>query len=239
MFEPAQLIDPVAAAIVIGGSILATSARCGFGHTRDAAMQVLKLPTPSFKYERVRASLAPMVSDIKRSGLIRAKIVKSPDRAINEGLEAMLRRRSFTAFLAHQQSHRELRLASRFRASESLDTAGELAPILGLTGTLIALSQLEPDQLADASAMISVISTAILSTLYGLLLAHFICHPLARAIERRGAREEEARAALTDWLADHIPHSDAENNGAEKSAKSTTANWALEPRPIGSGRHAA
>jgi chemotaxis protein MotA len=53
--------------------------------------------------------------------------------------------------------------------------------------------------------MVSAISAAILSTLYGLLLAHFICHPLARAIERRGKAEEEARAALTDWLAHHIP----------------------------------
>lgn len=235
MFEIAQLIDPVAATIVIGGSILATSARCGFGHTKDAAMQVLKLPTPSFKYARVRAALAPMVSDIKRSGLIRAQIVKSPDAAVNEGLEAMLRRRSFTAFLAHQQSHRELRLARRFRASESLDTAGELAPILGLTGTLIALSQLDPSQLADASAMTSAISTAILSTLYGLLLAHFVCHPLARAVERRSVREEDARAAVTDWLADHIPESDQLEEPAEEPA----SNWALDAGTTPTDRHLA
>jgi chemotaxis protein MotA len=200
-----QLIDPQAAAIVLGGSIIATSARCGLGSARDAASQIVRLPTRRFQFARVKAALAPMVNDIAKSGLIRASLVKCPDRAVNEGLEAMLRRRSFTAFLAHQQSHRELRLARRFRASESLDTAGELAPILGLTGTLVALSQLDPERLSDPSAMVSAISAAILSTLYGLLLAHFICHPLARAIERRGKAEEEARAALTDWLAHHIP----------------------------------
>lgn len=201
----AQLIDPQAAAIVLGGSVIATSARCGLGAARDTAMQITLLPTRPFRFESVRAALAPMVTDISKSGLIRASAAKSPDRAINEGLDAMLRRRSFTAFLAHQQSHRELRLTRRFRASESLDTAGELAPILGLTGTLIALSQLDPESLSDPAAMVSSISVAILSTLYGLLLAHFVCHPLARAIERRGKEEEEARAALTDWLAAHIP----------------------------------
>lgn len=233
----AQLIDPTAAMIVVGGSMLATSARCGVGAARDAAMQILQLPTGRFRYARVRAALAPMVTDIARSGLIRAKLVTSSDRAINEGLEAMLRRRSFTAFLAHQQSHRELRLTKRFRASECLDTAGELAPILGLTGTLIALSQLDPDKLSDPAAMVAAISVAILSTLYGLLLAHFICHPLARAIERRGKQEEEARAAITDWLADHIPETSAPlPAGAVGAMERLTHNWAQQEQDPDEGQ---
>lgn len=221
----AQLLDPFAASIVLGGCIVATSARCGLAAARDAALQIALLPTRPFRFNRVRAALAPMVSDIARSGLIRAQIVKTPDRAVNAGLEAMLRRRSFTAFLAHQQSHQELRLARRFRASECLDVAGELAPILGLTGTLVALSQLDPDSLSEPAAMVSAISVAILSTLYGLLFAHFVCHPLARAVERGGKQEEEARAELTDWLAQHIPESDADHSS---SPSAPSDNWASD-----------
>lgn len=223
----AQLIDPFAASIVVGGSVLATCARCGLGSARDAAIQISRLPLRRFRYEKERAALAPLVSDIAKNGLIRAKMVKGNDSAINEGIDAMLRRRSFTAFLAHQQSHRELRLTKRFRASESLDSAGELAPILGLTGTLIALSQLDPESLSSPEAMVSAISVAILSTLYGLLLAHFICHPLARAIERRGKKEEEARAALIEWLAEHIPEGDHKEDPAHPHAP-LLSNWAAE-----------
>lgn len=220
MSDLSPLMDPAAAMIVIGGSVIATSARCGFKATADAATQIIRLPTRRFRFAKVRASIAPMVFEIDRNGLIRAKLVNTPDNAVNEGLEAMLRRRSFTAFLAHQHSHREIRLARRFRAIESLDTAGELAPILGLTGTLVALSQLDPDSLVNTSAMIGAISVAILSTLYGLLLAHFICHPLARAVERRGEKEEEARDELTQWLADHIPEDKEKSN----TVLATTAN---------------
>ncbi len=228
----AHMIDPFAAVIVVGGSLLATCARCGLGSARDAATQIARLPLRRFRFTRVRAALAPFVMDIEKNGLIRAQLVKSPDRAVNEGLEAMLRRRTFTAFLAHQQSHRELRLARRFRASESLDTAGELAPILGLTGTLIALSQLDPESLTNPGAMVSAISVAILSTLYGLLLAHFIFHPLARAIERRGKQEEEARAELIEWLAEHIPENGLEKPRSDLAAQDlgcqsqALANWA-------------
>jgi len=234
----AQLIDPFAASIVVGGSILATCARCGLGSARDAASQIVRLPLRRFRYNKERAALAPLVSDIAKNGLIRAQITKTTDRAISEGIEAMLRRRSFTAFLAHQQSHRELRLTKRFRASESLDSAGELAPILGLTGTLIALSQLDPENLSSPDAMVSAISVAILSTLYGLLLAHFICHPLARAIERRGKHEEENRAALIEWLASNIPESEQR---AEPAPPQTPliSNWAADLDPASATRDAA
>lgn len=238
----AQLIDPFAACIVVGGSILATCARCGLGSARDAASQIARLPSRRFRYEKERAALAPMVNDIAKNGLIRAQIVKANDRAVNEGIEAMLRRRSFTAFLAHQQSHRELRLTKRFRASESLDSAGELAPILGLTGTLMALSQLDPESLSSPEAMVSAISVAILSTLYGLLLAHFICHPLARAIERRGKHEEEDRAALIEWLAEHIPQSDHKDEAPPPHAPPHApllSNWAAEVTSPSETRDAA
>jgi chemotaxis protein MotA len=48
------------------------------------------------------------------------------------------------------------------------------------------------------------ISTAVLSTLYGALLAHLLCFPLATAITRRGARNESAREALAEWFIDQI-----------------------------------
>ena len=50
----------------------------------------------------------------------------------------------------------------------------------------------------------SAISTAVLSTLYGALLAHLLCYPLASAIERRGLEEERAREALADWFAEQV-----------------------------------
>jgi hypothetical protein len=48
------------------------------------------------------------------------------------------------------------------------------------------------------------ISMAVLSTLYGLLLANIVFAPLARAVERRAETEEDARHALFDWMVSQL-----------------------------------
>ncbi|MFX8660903.1 MotA/TolQ/ExbB proton channel family protein, partial [Acinetobacter baumannii] len=84
------------------------------------------------------------------------------------------------------------RLARVVRAARTLTTAAELAPVFGLAGTLISLSQLQAQGLARSQFM-GAISLAVVTTLYGLLLANLLFAPLARAVERRNEREEAAR----------------------------------------------
>jgi len=82
----------------------------------------------------------------------------------------------------------------------TLAQAAELAPVFGLAGTLISLSQLPADGLARG-ALGGAISMAVLTTLYGLLLANLLLAPLARMVERKAKAEEEERQRLIDWLA--------------------------------------
>ena len=41
----------------------------------------------------------------------------------------------------------------------------------------------------------------VITTLYGLLAAHLLFHPLASLVERRASREEADRQLLIDWMA--------------------------------------
>lgn len=227
----AQIFDPTAAAIVVGGCILATITRCGLAASHDAATHVLLLPFKRFRYHRNRAVIAPLLGDISKNGMINAKEIEVPDRALNMGLQSMLRRRSFAAFALHQQNHREERLIRRYRAAGFLDTAGDLAPILGMAGTLFALSRLDVGKLSSPPEMIAAISVAVLSTLYGLLLAHFVCHPLARAIERKGKREEENRSAIADWVEKAVPKNARTADPARRN-RTVVANHAASNRKV-------
>lgn len=201
----AALIDPLAGAIVVGGSVLATVMKCGPHASRTTLAEILRLARPGFRLAHIRKALTPMIKDVERNGLIRAHMAETGDAALDEGQRAMMRQRSFSAFLEQQHLHREYRVNTRFRAVDTLDSAVELAPVLGLAGTLLALSRLNAATLTSPPEMLAAISVAILSTLYGLIAAHFVFSPLARAIERRGKQEEDARSALNEWLADHIP----------------------------------
>ncbi len=80
----------------------------------------------------------------------------------------------------------------RARAAAILRRAGEVAPAFGLIGTLIGLVQMlagldAPEKLGPAMAL------ALLTTLYGALLAHVVFLPLADRIERLAEEEDLVR----------------------------------------------
>ena len=200
--------DAASAAIVVGGTALAAVMRCGWRDGLAAVRSVAHLWQPRFDAERTRAGLAVQVQDILRDGLLRAQPHHFGDAEFDEATDAMLERRSVGALLAAHESHRDRRLASSNRAVGFLAQAAELAPVFGLVGTLISLSQLPVDGLAQGAmtggAMTGAISMAVVTTLYGLLLANLILAPLARMVERFAEAEEAGRQQLIDWLAGQI-----------------------------------
>jgi chemotaxis protein MotA len=78
------------------------------------------------------------------------------------------------------------------RSASILRRAAEVAPAMGLIGTLIGLVQMlgsldEPSKIGPAMAL------ALLTTLYGALLANIVFGPLAAKIERNASAEAVLR----------------------------------------------
>lgn len=201
-----SLWDGTGAAIVLGGTALATV--MGSGREELAAMgaSLRRLLRPAFSFERSRAEIASDVAVIEHDGVLRAGPCHSSDEEIAAATDALVRARSLEALLKTHEEFRARRLEMRERALRPLRLAAELAPAFGMVGTLFALTRLQ-DGGGSAGPMLSHIGLAILTTLYGLLLAHLVFHPLARLIQRRATREEDDRQLLTDWLARHVEKS--------------------------------
>ena len=201
--NPAALFDPSAAAIVAGGTALATFLRCGTTNCVLVATSLGQLGRKHFDAERAKAELAVQVREIQQDGLLRASPHHFGDREFDEATDALIGRRSVSALLAAHESHKARRLAGSNRAATTLAQASELAPVFGLAGTLISLSQLPVDGIARG-AYAGAIGMAVLTTLYGLLLANLVLAPLARVIERAAAAEERERQSIVDWLAAQV-----------------------------------
>jgi chemotaxis protein MotA len=78
----------------------------------------------------------------------------------------------------------------RFRRSAAvLRRAADCAPAMGLIGTLIGLVQML-GQLGDPQHMGPAMAIALLTTLYGAVLAHMVFSPLAVKLERNAVDEE-------------------------------------------------
>lgn len=198
-----HLFDPVAALVVVCGTLLATIARSGFTESAITVRQLMRLARPRFSEPRTRAGLAKLIARMQHDGVIRTEAPQIADRELSDATLALVRDRSVAAMRKEHERHRSRRERHRAIASLALGHAADVAPVFGLAGTLLALSQL-PSDLGATAAFADAVSTAVVSTLYGLVLAHLVCVPLARAIERTGAREEDARDTLVDWLAEQV-----------------------------------
>lgn len=199
----ANLIDGSSALIVFGGTALATALRCGLADCCLTAAKLAQLGQTHFDADTTRAELAIQVQEIHQDGLLRAAPRHSGDREFDEATDALFGTRSVAALLETHEQHRAGRMAQAERAVRTLAQAAELAPVFGLAGTLVSLSQLPANGLARG-AFTEAISMAVLTTLYGLLCANLLLAPLARVVERAAQAEELARQQVIDWLAGQV-----------------------------------
>lgn len=210
-----NLVDGPSAAIVLGGTLLATVLRAGRGDCLHTLGKLGQLGTPGFDPTTARAELAQQVQEIRRDGLLRAVPHHYNDPEFDEATDALIGHRSISALLAAHEKHKARRLGESTRAVRTLAQAAELAPVFGLAGTLISLSQLPAEGVARG-AYAGAISMAVVTTLYGLLLANLLLAPLSRMVERRAMKEERQRQELIDWLTAQIAEACPPNRAAER-----------------------
>jgi chemotaxis protein MotA len=194
-----SLIDPASAAIVVGGTLVATFLRSGVTDCRVAIAAVWALFRPRFQANRARAQLATHVQAIRRDGLIRAASHHIGDAEFDEACDDLAHSHSLPVLRDVHRRHRERRQERNARAVDTFAQAAELAPVFGLAGTLVSLSQLSSTA-AGQLDFTAAIGMAVLTTLYGLLLGNIIMAPLARLIERAAMGEERERQDVVDWL---------------------------------------
>lgn len=199
----ASLLDPVSASIVVGGTLLATVLRCGFGDCGQALSAIGQLGKARFDAGEARSELAVKVQQIQREGVLRVQPIHSGDREFDEATDRMIGTRSVGGLLEIHAAHRQRRLDAGSRAVQTLAQAADLAPVFGLAATLFSLTQLPADGI-NKQAYMGAISMAVCATLYGLLLANLVLAPLARAVERVTADEERERQKIVDWLARQV-----------------------------------
>ena len=195
-----QIIDLPSALIVIGGTLAATLLRCGWRDVRVTLRAVARLMRPGFDMEHVRAELGAQIQEIDRDGLVRAQPHRFDDGEFDEVTDALIRCRSVQVLYDHHENHRRQRLDRANTAAQVLGQAAELGPVMGLAGTLLSLSSLASGAGPGASYA-SAIGLAVVTTLYGLIIANLVLTPLAEAVGRRCRIEEQERQELVDWLA--------------------------------------
>ena len=199
----AAFIDPAALLGVVGTSFAVawaqngtSAALSGFSALRRELW--LKVQEQADDGHRAVLRIEHMVES---RGISCADRVKSGGAFVSAAADAMANHRSldgFQAAIVRLAAQRRARLTAMVRFWENV---ADCAPAMGMLGTVIGLILLFGN-VSDAASIGRAMAVALLTTLYGLVLANVIAGPIAQRLARIAGEqihwEEDAARRLVD-----------------------------------------
>lgn len=196
----APFLDLLALAIVGGGTAFAVMLRTPARDLRRGLSALRILGRKPFDVAPLIEQAGALGRIAKRHGLIAldrsviadpdlaAAVAATVDGASGEAVTNLLRHRRIARFERHRA------------AAEMWSGMAEIAPAMGMIGTLIGLVQLFTS-MRDPAAIGGAMAIALLTTLYGAVLASLVAAPIAARLKRQARHEMHERARLEAPLA--------------------------------------
>ena len=183
-----QFVDPLAFAIVTGGTLVATVLRAPLADGGRALAALTTLGRRRFDAGPLIEQIAALGRIARRHGVISLdrSVITDPDvaaaiAAIVDGSNPD----DVATLVAHA---RRARIERHAAAADLWAGAAEAAPAMGMVGTLVGLATMFAT-MTDPTAIGGAMATALLATLYGAVLANLILMPIAARL-RVAARVE-------------------------------------------------
>lgn len=179
--------------VTLGGSVFATLITAdSFADFLDGCKSfVFAFQTPEKKPEEASAEILELADVARKEGLlaleessarIQDAFMGKGVRLIVDGAEPEL----VKGILESEYTHREECCKRRVKFWQDL---GASAPAWGMVGTLLGLINMMRVMGADTSAIGAGMSLALITTLYGSVVANWICIPISRKLEKNGEQE--------------------------------------------------
>jgi len=141
---------------------------------RDAALLVLRLADGARK--KGVLALQGVLPQLQREALLAKGLLMAMDGIPDTQVEEFMQREM------HATSDRHL------RSADVLRRAAEVAPAMGLIGTLVGLVQML-GRLDDPTTIGPSMAVALLTTFYGAVLANMLFSPMAAKLDRNAGQE--------------------------------------------------
>lgn len=190
-----QFLDPVALAIVGGGTVAATLLRAPLV---DSGRALAALATLG----RRRVDAAPLVAQVaalgriaQRHGVMALDRSKIADPDVAAAIAAIVDGAGPAEVATIVTDARRARIERHAAAADLWAAAAEAAPAMGMVGTLVGLARMFAE-MTDPAAIGGAMAVALLATLYGAVLANLVFAPIAARLRAAGRAEALARTRI-------------------------------------------
>ncbi|AXS84049.1 flagellar motor protein PomA [Marinobacter sp. Arc7-DN-1] len=198
--SPLVFINPASLLIVVGGTLLVVLAKFSiaqfFGAFKAAARAF------KFKLPETQASIEELV-DIanvaRKEGVLglEGREVSSP--FLGQGIQMLVDGQDGNTIKQLLSKERLMTLEHNRSGAKVFTAMADVAPAMGMIGTLIGLVQMLSN-MEDPKSIGPAMAVALLTTLYGAMIATMIATPIADKLSLRMTEEARMQSLYTDAL---------------------------------------
>lgn len=196
--EVGSYLDLISVLIVLGGSAAATLASVPIGRFLKLPAVLLKtLSTQAFEPMALVRLIVGLAEVARRDGILALEnlVADMRDPFLVRGIQMAVDGADPEMIQTIMETELE-NLLDRHEAGKSLlDSMGRYAPAFGMIGTLVGLVAMLRN-MDDPSRIGVGMAAALLTTLYGALLANVVFLPLADKLAARSAEEALAKTII-------------------------------------------
>lgn len=189
-------------ALVLGGAVLTTVMASPLTRLRAVAgMLKTAFRVPTHAVEETLITLVALAEIARRQGLL------ALDRPVIGLRDAFLKRAVQMAIDGYDPANIRQILQAEMESTDLrhrdnwsiLESVGRSAPTFGMIGTLIGLVVML-GKMDDPSKIGPGMAVALLTTLYGLVIANVFCLPLVRKLAQRNSEEMLCKTAILEGV---------------------------------------
>ena len=195
---PSAFVNAPSLVIVIVGTLLVVLMKFSIGQflgaTRVAIKAfIFKVPEPQ---ELIDKSIE-LANQARSSGLLALEDAEIPDPFFKKAINLLVDGHDPEVVRSILSKDMNLTLVRHKEGQNIFKAMGDVAPAMGMIGTLIGLVQMlsvmdDPKQIGPAMAV------ALLTTLYGAIIANMLALPIANKLELRSGEEQLAKSLIID-----------------------------------------
>lgn len=196
--DPIMFVNIPSLLIVFGGTLMVVMSKFGmsdfFGAVKVAAQVFsckLDKPKELIKQSVVLASMA------RKGGILSLENAEVSNEFMQKGIQYLVDGLEAGVVRATLVSDMDLTVERHTNGGKIFKAIGDVAPAMGMIGTLIGLVQMLAN-MDDPKSIGPAMAVALLTTLYGAMIANMIAFPIADKLALRSQEEKRAKALLID-----------------------------------------
>lgn len=198
--ELGMFVDGPSLVIVVGGSVFAVMAKFGLGQFLSAGKVaaksfVVKNPDPS----DLIGEVVTLADEARKGGLLSLEGKEVSNEFLKRGIQLLVDGHDPDVVKALLAKDKNQTIERHTRGAMIFSAMAEVAPAMGMIGTLIGLVAMLAN-MDDPKAIGPAMAVALLTTLYGAVIANCIAGPVADKLKLRAAEEALVKSLVIDAL---------------------------------------